>query len=412
MTRLSNCLKKGDVKMSELSVVSKRASILVVDDTPENLNVLSGMLKAEQYEVRPVPCGVLALTAAKNNPPDLVLLDINMPEMNGYEVCGILKADEKLKDIPVIFISALSETLDKVKAFSSGGIDYVTKPFQFEEVNARVKTHIEISRIKLELKKNNENLERIVCQRTEELKAAYKRLSNIDKLKSEFIDMISHEFRTPLSGLLGVTESLFDTFNKMNIEADITWMIEVFNSSRKRILQLLQDAVTIKNLEISDESHRGGIISLNAIIEGGAEGFNYEPRPEFEDVLALAEPGMIQSAMQTINLLAKCFIKKMENAVLDIYINNENLYMKYSLDNMGMSEVEAQNFFELYSSARCSTHAQKLGLSPIAAQKMLNIFGGELKFIIQENNKGWLLMTIPVTKYDKSEQPVSNSAAS
>jgi len=383
--------------MVESSGVIKRASILVVDDTLENLYVLSGMLKAEKYEVRPVPSGALALTAVKNNPPDLVLLDINMPEMNGYEVCEILKADEKLKDIPVIFISALSEALDKVKAFSTGGVDYVTKPFQFEEVNARVKTHIEMSRIKLELKKNNENLEKLIGERTRELEEAHRRLRNIDKLKSEFIDMISHEFKTPLSGLLGVTESLFDIFNKMNIEADISWMIEIFNSSRERILQLLQDAITIKNLETSDENHTGCVISVNAIIATGAKGFNYAVHSEFEDLLAPAEPAMIQSAMKTINSLAKCFIKKVENAILDIYVNDRNLCLKYALDNMGMSEAEVENFFELYSSARCSTYAQKLGLSPIAAQKMLNIFGGGLKFIMHENDNGWLLMTIPIT---------------
>ena len=95
------------------------ASILVVDDTPANLQVLTGMLKDRGYKVRPVPSGKLALLAARRDPPDLILLDINMPEMNGYEVCEQLKADDRLKGIPVIFISALTEQLDKVKAFAS-----------------------------------------------------------------------------------------------------------------------------------------------------------------------------------------------------------------------------------------------------------------------------------------------------
>jgi len=137
--------------MVESSDTKKKASILVVDDTPENLYVLSDMLKDEKYEVRPVPSGALALSAARNNPPDIILLDIRMPEMNGYEVCKIMKADKKLSEIPIIFISALSETLDKVKAFSVGGADYITKPFQFEEVNARIQTHLELMRSKREL---------------------------------------------------------------------------------------------------------------------------------------------------------------------------------------------------------------------------------------------------------------------
>src|SRR5471032_1990177 len=127
------------------------ASILVVDDTLANLQVLAGMLKDRGYKVRPVPSGKLALLAARRNPPDLILLDIHMPEMNGYEVCEHLKADDKLKGIPVIFISALTEQLDKVKAFAIGGVDYLTKPFQMEELQARVETHLKLRRLQIEL---------------------------------------------------------------------------------------------------------------------------------------------------------------------------------------------------------------------------------------------------------------------
>src|ERR1700686_931731 len=105
------------------------AGILVVDDAPANLQVLAGMLKDRGYKARPVPSGKLALLAARKDPPDLILLDINMPEMNGYEVCEHLKADDRLKGIPIIFISALTEQMDKVKAFAIGGVDYITKPF-------------------------------------------------------------------------------------------------------------------------------------------------------------------------------------------------------------------------------------------------------------------------------------------
>jgi len=135
------------------------ASILVVDDTPANLQVLAGMLKDRGYKVRPVPSGKLALLAAQRDPPDLILLDINMPEMNGYEVCEHLKADETLKQVPVIFISALTEPLDKVKAFSMGGVDYLTKPFQMEELHARVETHLKLRGLQIELEQHNRELE-------------------------------------------------------------------------------------------------------------------------------------------------------------------------------------------------------------------------------------------------------------
>ncbi len=119
-------------------------SILIVDDMPANVLLLVRMLTDRGYNPRPVLSGKLALQTAREDPPDLILLDINMPEMNGFEVCEKLKADAVLKNIPVIFISALNETIDKVKAFRVGGVDYVTKPFQFEEIYARVQTHLHV----------------------------------------------------------------------------------------------------------------------------------------------------------------------------------------------------------------------------------------------------------------------------
>jgi sigma-B regulation protein RsbU (phosphoserine phosphatase) len=139
----------------DVTIGQKLVSILIVDDTVANLQVLTGMLEDRGYRTRPVTSGKMALLAAQNDPPDLVLLDITMPGMDGYEVCASMKANEKLKDIPVIFISALHETLDKVKGFSVGGLDYVTKPFQFEEVHARVETHLKLRRLQIQLEEQN-----------------------------------------------------------------------------------------------------------------------------------------------------------------------------------------------------------------------------------------------------------------
>ena len=119
-------------------------NIMIVDDNPANLKLLEDMLHQHGYEVRSFPRGRLALGAADQEPPDLILLDINMPELNGYEVCEQLKSSACLAGIPVIFLSALNATEDKVKGFRSGGVDYISKPFQFEEVQARVQTHLKL----------------------------------------------------------------------------------------------------------------------------------------------------------------------------------------------------------------------------------------------------------------------------
>ena len=135
-----------------------RGNILVVDDTPANLRLLAGILNSQGYKVRPVPSGELALSATTGMPPDLILLDIMMPEMNGYEVCEKIKADERTCNIPVIFISAINDVLDKVKAFAVGGVDYIAKPFQMEEVLVRVETHLAMCQLQKKLQQKNDEL--------------------------------------------------------------------------------------------------------------------------------------------------------------------------------------------------------------------------------------------------------------
>ncbi|MEI6149444.1 MAG: response regulator, partial [bacterium] len=194
------------MQLREPDIEQKVPDILVVDDTTANLQLIAGMLKDRGYRVRPVPSGKLALQAIQKEQPDLILLDINMPEMNGYEVCTILKADEALKEIPVLFISALDETMDKIKAFAVGGVDYITKPFQFEEVEARVKTHLKLRRLQLELERQNR-----------QLRENYEQLKKLEDLRDNLTHMVVHDMRSPLMGITGHLELLeMDAENKFS----------------------------------------------------------------------------------------------------------------------------------------------------------------------------------------------------
>jgi len=168
----------------------KMSDILVVDDTPANLKLLTGMLKDRGYKTRVATNGTLALQSIRNTAPEIVLLDINMPDMNGFEVCEQLKADEATRDIPVIFISALNETMDKVKAFGVGGVDYITKPFQLEEVEARVRTHLELRRQK----------------RT--IQESFNKLQKLEEVRDSLVHMIVHDMRTPLTIIAGYIDPL------------------------------------------------------------------------------------------------------------------------------------------------------------------------------------------------------------
>ncbi|HEX6278138.1 MAG TPA: hybrid sensor histidine kinase/response regulator [Polyangiaceae bacterium] len=228
----------------DISTTKRRApsttedpDILVVDDTPANLQLLSGMLKEVGYRVRVVPSGALALASAANRVPDLVLLDINMPNMDGYEVCRRMKEDPELSRVPVLFISALSEPIDKVKAFSSGGVDYVTKPFQVEEVAARVRTHLE-----------NRRLQRALEERASELEEKNAELRVSEKLRENLVHMIVHDMRTPLSGLLAslqfLEEDALAQLRKENRED-----LEHAAYAGRKLAQMIDDMLDISRLE-------------------------------------------------------------------------------------------------------------------------------------------------------------------
>lgn len=146
-----------------------KGDILIVDDTLDNLRLLSAMLTSQGYEVRSVTNGSTALMGVQAQSPDLILLDINMPGMNGYEVCQRLKANPNTHNIPVIFISALNEVFDKVKAFSVGGVDYITKPFQVVEVLVRVENHLKLCRVQAQLQAQNSRLQQAEAELLEAL---------------------------------------------------------------------------------------------------------------------------------------------------------------------------------------------------------------------------------------------------
>ena len=222
------------------------------------------MLKDRGYKVRPVPSGKLALQAAQRDPPDLILLDIHMPEMNGYEVCEHLKADDNLKGIPVIFISALTEQLDKVKAFAIGGVDYLTKPFQMEELQARVETHLKLRRLQIELEETNAQLAKAngVLRRQQE------ELSDLHHRKDEFLAMLSHELRNPLAAITNAAQLLSLQKHEEPLQLQARTIIQRQMGQLIRLVDDLMEVSRITSGRIHLQKERTG---LNGIVERAVE---------------------------------------------------------------------------------------------------------------------------------------------
>jgi C4-dicarboxylate-specific signal transduction histidine kinase len=154
---------------AESDPLEKRGDILVVEDTPASLRLLTSLLGQAGYRVREAPDGELALWSARAQPPELILLDIRMPGMDGYQVCRALKDIDSLREVPVIFLSAFNDTDDKLRGFEAGGVDFISKPYNFLEVNARVAAHLKVSRLQKLLAYQNDNLQQLVEAKAQEL---------------------------------------------------------------------------------------------------------------------------------------------------------------------------------------------------------------------------------------------------
>ncbi len=229
--------------------------VLIVDDTPANLQLLTNMLKEHGYKGRPVTSGPMALRAAASRPPDVILLDINMPGMDGYEVCRRLKQDRDLRDIPVLFISALTEPLDKVAAFDVGGVDFVTKPFDVQEVQARIDTHVRLRRAQVRLQTQNQTIAK-----------SYERLREMERLRDSMAHMLAHDMRSPLTGIMTSLHFLKND-SSSNISAENLADLERGLRNVRRLVGMINDMLDVSRMEASQMPVQAESWSVAALCE-------------------------------------------------------------------------------------------------------------------------------------------------
>jgi DNA-binding response OmpR family regulator len=356
------------------------SDILIVDDAPANAQMLSLLFERNGYTTRVALNGKTALEMVRVDPPDLIILDINMPEMDGYEVCKLLKADEKVKGIPVIFISSDSETLDKVNAFKVGGVDYVSKPFQIAEVHARVETHLKIRNLQRELSLQNQNLEAIVRERTSELAETHERLAIMDRTKDEFLNLISHELRTPLNGIFGVSELLLNENDPAQRE-----LIDLFNSSRKNMMAILDDALLLTQIKISGDTFSVRTSPFSLILEEAIATFDafrpgkiaFEPEFPLGDVELLGDSPLLVKAFSYLLETAAKFSAG-EPLVLRCRRTALSVELAISAKGRTIPDELIADFFDVFSVSKPIRAAGELGLGPPVAQRIISLFGGSV----------------------------------
>jgi signal transduction histidine kinase len=265
-------MKRADILSPDTDTATP-PRIMIVDDTPENLTLIKDMLKDKGFEIFAFPSGPLALRAAERVVPDLVLLDITMPEMDGYEVCERFKAEARLSDVPIIFLSALTHTNDKIKGFDAGAVDFITKPFQFEEVHARVMTHLKIRSLQQRLEYQNEHLQELVDAKVKELSDAHresrKRLAEIAHMNrnltsSVYSAAIAHDLRQPLAAIQSNAEAAELFLKKdppeLNEVADILADIRRDNQRASHIIQRMRSLLNKTETEIQE-------INVNDVVQ-------------------------------------------------------------------------------------------------------------------------------------------------
>lgn len=285
-----------------------KGNLLIVDDTPENLQVLSATLSEQGYQVRGVVKGKMAIRAAKSAQPDLILLDIRMPEMDGYQVCEHLKADAETRDVPVIFISAIDDVLDKVKAFHVGGVDYITKPFQVEEVLARVEHQLTIRRLSQEVRDRNQALEQEIQERRKAEKAA----ADASKAKSEFLANMSHELRTPLNAILGFTQVMS---RDVQLTPEQREYLGIINRSGEHLLDLINDVLDLSKIEAGIISLYETSFDLYRLLDNLEEMFQIKAEQKKLNLVFTVAPNVPQAIKTDAKKLRVCLINLLGNAI-------------------------------------------------------------------------------------------------
>ena len=359
------------MKQSEMAIQDVR--ILAVDDTQANLDVLCELLEAEGYTISVAPSGEIALQIVGRVKPDLILLDVMMPGMDGFEVCRRLKQDELTQDIPVIFITAENQTEKLVAGFEVGGVDYIAKPFQNEEVLVRVSTHLKIDRLTREL-----------AQKNEALNQANRRIREASERKSRFLANMVHELRTPMNAIIGFTRMVLNREGDRLSEKQQNNLGKVMKSA-DRLLDLITNLLDLSKIEAGRVDVQAEWFDLQDLIVGCCDEIQPLMKSDVRldhDIQEVQEVHTDQRLLQQIvmNLLSNA-AKFTESGMVCTRVaqNGDEVEISVADTGVGIPAEALDTIFEEFEQVRGSDPQRRgTGLGLSITRGFVELLGGSI----------------------------------
>jgi signal transduction histidine kinase len=379
----------------DFNLEDKKALILIVDDIPKNLQVLSNILNIEGYQISFASNGKQALSVVESTLPDLILLDVMMPEMDGYEFASKLKSDPRTKDIPIIFLTGKAEPEDIVKGFKHGAVDYVTKPFNSLELMTRVNTHLELKFAKDRMQSYNSKLK----EYQEELK-------QVISSKDKFFSIIAHDLRGPFSGFIGLSEILNEEYENLEQE-EIANIAKNMNKAAKRLFSFLENLLEWSSTQMGRMEYNPHNIDIFDIAEKNMQLLSNNAEEKDNELIieipkqtyAFADSNMVNTIFR--NLISNA-IKFTEKGKIRISHKMEGdlLVIEVSDNGVGMNEKIMDQLFRIEnkSSSPGTRNESGSGLGLILCRELVQKNGGEINVSSKPGKGTTFEFTLPKAK--------------